>query len=159
MDSSDHISRVHQQNLVLWTIIGALIGVLILGLVAIIYSLIEYRNVTSSFVRSEQLSDDEDYAKASESLEIARRSWLVKHAGIKYSTVKALSTEIKTRSEDQSIYQVGTKIGNDGDWDEAIARLSKISNNSYYYHRVQIAIDQFKIKSLHKELEIERTTH
>ena len=154
MDSREHISRGLQQNLVLWTIIGALI----FGLVAVIYSLIEYRNVTSSFVRSEQLSDDEDYVRASELLEIARRSWLVKHAGIKYSTVKALSTEIKTRREDRSIYQVGTKIGNDGDWDEGIARLSTISNNSYYHHRTQIAIDQFKIKKLHKELDIERTT-
>ena len=36
--------------------------------------------------------------------------------------------------------------------------MSKISNNSFYYHRAQIAIDQFKINSLHKELEIERTT-
>jgi hypothetical protein len=154
MDMRDHISRVLQQNLVLWTIIG----VLIFGLVAVIYSLIEYRNVTSSLVRSEQLSDDEDYVRASELLEIARRSWLVKHVGIKYPTVKALSTEIKARSEDQSIYQVGTLIGNDGDWSEGTARLSKISNHSYYYHRAQIAIDQFKIESLHKELEIERTT-
>ena len=154
MDSRDHISRVLQQKLVIWAIIGALI----FGLVAVIYSLIEYRNVTSGFVRSEQLSDDEDYVRASESLEIAGRIWLVKHVGIKYATVKALSTDLKTRSEDQNIYQVGTKIGNDGDWDEGIARLSKISNNSFYYHRAQIAIDQFKINSLHKELEIERTT-
>ena len=154
MDSRDHISRVLQQKLVIWAIIGALI----FGLVAVIYSLIEYRNVTSGFVRSEQLSDDEDYVRASESLEIAGRSWLVKHVGTKYATVKALSTDLKTRSEDQNIYQVGTKIGNDGDWDEGIARLSKISNNSFYYHRAQIAIDQFKINSLHKELEIERTT-
>ena len=154
MDSRDHISRVLQQKLVIWAIIGALI----FGLVAVICSLIEYRNVTSGFVRSEQLSDDEDYVRASESLEIAGRIWLVKHVGIKYATVKALSTDLKTRSEDQNIYQVGTKIGNDGDWDEGIARLSKISNNSFYYHRAQIAIDQFKINSLHKELEIERTT-
>jgi len=154
MDNRDHISRVLQRNVVLCTIFGALI----LGLVAVIYSLIEYRNVTSSFVRSEQLSDDEDYVRASEALEIARRSWLVKNVGVKSSPVKALSTEIKSRSEDQSIYQVGTKIGNDADWDEGIARLSKISNNSYYHRRAQIAIEQFKIKTLDKELEIERTT-
>ena len=142
-----------QRNLVIWAVIVALISGMVWG----IYSLIEYRNVTNHFVRSEQLSDKEDFVGASKSLEFAKRSWLVKHLGIKDSSIKVLSTELKTRRGDQSIFQVGMVIGNNGDWDEGITRLLEIPSDSFYHQKAQIAIEQLKIKMLKKELGIEQT--
>ena len=142
-----------QRNLVIWAVIVALLS----GMVGGIYSLIEYRNVTNHFARSEQLSDKEDFVGASKSLEFAKRSWLVKHLGIKDSSIKVLSTEIKTRRGDQSIFQVGMEIGNNGDWDEGITRLLEIPSDSFYHQKAQIAIEQLKIKMLNKELGIEQT--
>jgi hypothetical protein len=139
--------------LVPWTIIA----VLMLGLGVGGYSLIEYRNVTDYLARSERLSDKEDYTGASNSLKFAGRSWLVKLLGIKLSDIKLLSTEIKTRSEDQRIYQDGMEIGNKGDWEEGIARLSEVPSNSFYHLRGQIGIEQFKIAMLEQELEVEQT--
>ena len=95
-----------------------IIAVLMLGLGVGGYSLIEYRNVTNHLARSERLSDKEDYTEASNSLNLAGRSWVVKVLGINLSNIKLLSTEIKTRSEDQLIYQDGMEIGNKGDWEE-----------------------------------------
>ena len=134
-----------------------IIAVLMLGLGAGGYFLIEYRNLTDHLARSERFSDKEDYTGASNSLKSAGRSWLVKLIGIKVSNIKVLSTEIKTRSEDQLIYQEGMEIGNKGDWEEGITRLSGVPSDSFYHLRGQIGIEQFKIAMLGQELEMEQT--
>ena len=136
-----------------WTIVA----VLILGGGVGVYSLIEYRNVTDHLARSERLSDKEEYTGASNSIKFAGRSWAVKVLGIKLSNIKLLSTEIKTRSEDQLIYQDGMEIGNKGDWEEGIARLSEVPTSSFYHLRSQIGIEQFKIAMLGQDFEVEQT--
>ena len=135
----------------------AIVAVLILGVGVGVYSLIEYRNVTDHLARSDRLSDKEEYTGASNSLKFAGRSWVVKVLGIKLSNIKLLSTEIKTRSEDQLIYQDGMEIGNKGDWEEGIARLSEVPTSSFYHLRGQIGIEQFKIAMLGQDLEVEQT--
>ena len=49
------------------------------------------------------------------------------------------------------------EIGNKGDWEEGIARLSEVPSNSFYHPRGQIWIKQFKIAMLGQELEVEQT--
>ena len=153
MESKDVKKSTFQRNIFIY----GFIGVLVIGLLEGIFSLVEYRGVTNNLDRSEGLSDEENYLGASKSLDRAEGSWLVKLLDIRKSSIESLSDEIKTRIEDQKSYQAGLAIGNNGDWEEGRTLLSEIPSNSFYYQRAQTTIEQFRVKILEQRLEIEQT--
>ena len=123
----------------------------------IVFSIGEYRGITSDLSWSQELADTEDYLGASESLDHAQGRWLVNLFDVRKSSIEDLFNEIETRIKDQKFYQGGLDIGNEGDWEIGITLLSKIQSNSFYYQRAQTIVEQFRGKVLAQELETERT--
>ena len=152
MENRDAIKGTLQRNLT----ILSFIGVLVIGLLGGIFSIVEYRGITSDLSRSQELSDTEYYLGASESLERSEGSWLVNLLHIQKGSIENLSDQIQTRIEDQKSYQAGFDIGNQGNWNSGITLLSKIPSNSFYHQRAQTAIEQFRGNILTQELDTER---
>ena len=123
----------------------------------IVFSIVEYRGITSDLNWSQELADTEDYLGASESLDHAQGRWLVNLFDVRKPSIEDLFNEIETRIKDQKFYQGGLDIGNEGDWEIGITLLSKIQSNSFYYQRAQTTTEQFRGKILAQELETERT--
>jgi len=153
MESQDAKQGTFHRNLLIY----ASIGVLVVGLLVVIFSIVEYRGVTDHLKQSDGLSDAEEYLGASKSLQMAEGSWLVKLLDIRKSSIGDLSLEIKTRIDDRKSYQAGLDVEISGDWDRGITLLSEIPSKSFYYQRAQTTIEQFKVKVLSQELEAERT--
>ncbi len=138
--------------------IFSFIGVLVIGLLGgIVFSIVEYRGITSDLSWSQELSDTEDYLGASESLDRAQGRWLVNLFDVRKPSIEDLFNEIETRIKDQKFYQAGLDIGNEGDWEIGMTLLSEIQSNSFYYQRAQTTVEQFRGKVLAQELETERT--
>ena len=123
----------------------------------IVFSIVEYRGITSDLSWSQELSDTEDYLGASESLDRAQGRWLVNLFDVRKPSIEDLFNEIETRIKDQKFYQAGLDIGNEGDWEIGMTLLSEIQSNSFYYQRAQTTVEQFRGKVLAQELETERT--
>jgi len=153
MENQDSKKCTPKRNVLIF----ASVGVLVVGLLAGGFSLVEYGRVSDHLIRSEELSDTEDYLNASKSLEHAEDSWLVSLFNIRRSPIEELTDQIKTRIQDQQSYQAGWDIGNNGNWDEGLTLLSEIPGNSFYYQRAQTTIEQFRVSILSQELEVERT--
>ena len=138
--------------------IFSFIGVLVIGLLGgIVFSIVEYRGITSDLSWSQELSDTEDYLGASESLDRAQGRWLVNLFDVRKPSIEDLFNEIETRIKDQKFYQAGLDIGNEGDWEIGMTLLSEIQSNSFYYQRAQTTVEQFRGKVLAQELGTERT--
>jgi hypothetical protein len=172
MEDQNVKKRTLQRNLLIFSFIGVLvkrtlqrnllifsfIGVLVIGLLGgIVFSIVEYRGITSDLSWSQELSDTEDYLGASESLDRAQGRWLVNLFDVRKPSIEDLFNEIGTRIKDQKFYQAGLDIGNEGDWGIGMTLLSEIQSNSFYYQRAQTTIEQFRGKVLAQELETERT--
>ena len=154
MEDQNVKKRTLQRNLLIFSFIG----VLVIGLLGgIVFSIVEYRGITSDLSWSQELADTEDYLGASESLDHAQGRWLVNLFDVRKSSIEDLFNEIETRIKDQKFYQGGLDIGNEGDWGIGITLLSKIQSNSFYYQRAQTIVEQFRGKVLAQELETERT--
>ena len=154
MEDQNVKKRTLQRNLLIFSFIG----VLVIGLLGgIVFSIGEYRGITSDLSWSQELADTEDYLGASESLDHAQGRWLVNLFDVRKSSIEDLFNEIETRIKDQKFYQGGLDIGNEGDWEIGITLLSKIQSNSFYYQRAQTIVEQFRGKVLAQELETERT--
>ena len=138
--------------------IFSFIGVLVIGLLGgIVFSIVEYRGITSDLSWSQELADTEDYLGASESLDRAQGRWLVNLFDVRKPSIEDLFNEIETRIKDQKFYQAGLDIGNEGDWEIGMTLLSEIQSNSFYYQRAQTTVEQFRGKVLAQELGTERT--
>jgi len=172
MEDQNVKKRTLQRNLLIFSFIGVLvkrtlqrnllifsfIGVLVIGLLGgIVFSIVEYRGITSDLSWSQELSDTEDYLGASESLDRAQGRWLVNLFDVRKPSIEDLFNEIETRIKDQKFYQGGLDIGNEGDWEIGMTLLSEIQSNSFYYQRAQTTVEQFRGKVLAQELETERT--
>jgi len=172
MEDQNVKKRTLQRNLLIFSFIGVLvkrtlqrnllifsfIGVLVIGLLGgIVFSIVEYRGITSDLSWSQELSDTEDYLGASESLDRAQGRWLVNLFDVRKPSIEDLFNEIETRIKDQKFYQAGLDIGNEGDWGIGMTLLSEIQSNSFYYQRAQTTVEQFRGKVLAQELETERT--
>jgi len=150
--------NVEKRTLQRTLLIFSFIGVLVIGLLGgIVFSIVEYRGITSDLSWSQELSDTEDYLGASESLDRAQGRWLVNLFDVRKPSIEDLFNEIGTRIKDQKFYQAGLDIGNEGDWGIGMTLLSEIQSNSFYYQRAQTTIEQFRGKVLAQELETERT--
>ena len=150
--------NVEKRTLQRTLLIFSFIGVLVIGLLGgIVFSIVEYRGITSDLSWSQELSDTEDYLGASESLDRAQGRWLVNLFDVRKPSIEDLFNEIGTRINDQKFYQAGLDIGNEGDWRIGMTLLSEIQSNSFYYQRGQTTIEQFRGKVLAQELETERT--
>ena len=172
MEDQNVKKRTLQRNLLIFSFIGVLvkrtlqrnllifsfIGVLVIGLLGgIVFSIVEYRGITSDLSWSQELADTEDYLGASESLDRAQGRWLVNLFDVRKPSIEDLFNEIETRINDQKFYQAGLDIGNEGDWEIGMTLLSEIQSNSFYYQRAQTTVEQFRGKVLAQELETERT--
>ena len=172
MEDQNVKERTLQRNLLIFSFIGVLvkrtlqrnllifsfIGVLVIGLLGgIVFSIVEYRGITSDLSWSQEFADTEDYLGASESLDHAQGRWLVNLFDVRKSSIEDLFNEIETRIKDQKFYQGGLDIGNEGDWEIGMTLLSEIQSNSFYYQRAQTTVEQFRGKVLAQELETERT--
>jgi hypothetical protein len=153
MENQEATKDTPQRNYLIY----ACIGVLAIGLIGGIFSIIEYRIITDHIERSEQFSDTEDYVNAAKSLSRAEYSWLVNLFNIRKSSITASIDEVKTRIGDQQSYLVGSATGNEGDWEKGMGLLSKIPTNSFFYQRAQTAIKQLRVNILEHELGIEKT--
>ena len=154
MEDQNVEKRTLQRNLLIFSFIG----VLVIGLLGgIVFSIVEYRGITSDLSWSQELSDTEDYLGASESLDRAQGRWLVNLFDVRKPSIEDLFNEIETRIKDQKFYQAGLDIGNEGDWEIGMTLLSEIQSNSFYYQRAQTTVEQFRGKVLAQELETERT--
>ncbi len=154
MEDQNVEKRTLQRNLLIFSFIG----VLVIGLLGgIVFSIVEYRGITSDLSWSQELSDTEDYLGASESLDRAQGRWLVNLFDVRKPSIEDLFNEIETRIKDQKFYQAGLDIGNEGDWEIGMTLLSEIQSNSFYYQRAQTTVEQFRGKVLDQELETERT--
>ena len=153
MEDQNVEKRTLQRNLLIFSFIG----VLVIGLLGgIVFSIVEYRGITSDLSWSQELSDTEDYLGASESLDRAQGRWLVNLFDVRKPSIEDLFNEIETRIKDQKFYQAGLDIGNEGDWEIGMTLLSEIQSNSFYYQRAQTTVEQFRGKVLDQELETER---
>ena len=154
MEDQNVEKRTLQRNLLIFSFIG----VLVIGLLGgIVFSIVEYRGITSDLSWSQELADTEDYLGASESLDRAQGRWLVNLFDVRKPSIEDLFNEIETRIKDQKFYQAGLDIGNEGDWEIGMTLLSEIQSNSFYYQRAQTTVEQFRGKVLAQELETERT--
>ena len=154
MEDQNVEKRTLQRNLLIFSFIG----VLVIGLLGgIVFSIVEYRGITSDLSWSQELSDTEDYLGASESLDRAQGRWLVNLFDVRKPSIEDLFNEIETRIKDQKFYQAGLDIGNEGDWEIGMTLLSEIQSNSFYYQRAQTTVEQFRGKVLAQELGTERT--
>ena len=154
MEDQNVKKRTLQRNLLIFSFIG----VLVIGLLGgIVFSIVEYRGITSDLSWSQELADTEDYLGASESLDRAQGRWLVNLFDVRKPSIEDLFNEIETRIKDQKFYQGGLDIGNEGDREIGITLLSKIQSKSFYYQRAQTTVEQFRGKVLAQELETERT--
>ncbi|PKB84275.1 MAG: hypothetical protein BZY86_08115, partial [SAR202 cluster bacterium MP-NPac-SRR3961935-G1] len=154
MEDQNVKKRTLQRNLLIFSFIG----VLVIGLLGgIVFSIVEYRGITSDLSWSQELSDTEDYLGASESLDRAQGRWLVNLFDVRKPSIEDLFNEIETRIKDQKFYQAGLDIGNEGDWEIGMTLLSEIQSNSFYYQRAQTTVEQFRGKVLAQELGTERT--
>ncbi len=154
MEDQNVEKRTLQRNLLIFSFIG----VLVIGLLGgIVFSIVEYRGITSDLSWSQELSDTEDYLGASESLDRAQGRWLVNLFDVRKPSIEDLFNEIETRIKDQKFYQAGLDIGNEGGWEIGMTLLSEIQSNSFYYQRAQTTVEQFRGKVLAQELETERT--
>jgi hypothetical protein len=153
MENQEAKKTTPQRNYLIY----ACIGVLSVGLIAGIFSIVEYRGISDHIQRSGELSDTEDYSGAAKSLERAEDSWLVNLFKIQKSSIDASTEEVKTRILDQQSYLSGLATGNEGDWEKGMNLLSKIPTDSFYYQRSQTTIEQLRVKILEQELGIEQT--
>ena len=96
MEDQNIKKRTFQRNLFIFSFIE----VLVIGLLGgIVFSLVEYRGITSDLSRSQELSDTEYYLGASESLERSEGSWLVNLLHIQKGSIENLSDQIQTRTD------------------------------------------------------------
>ena len=155
---SEDVERVtFQRRIFKYGLFYGFIVVAAMGVLGAIFSIVEYRSLTSYLDRTESFSDSEEYLSATNSLKRAEDSWLVKVFSIRRSSIEALTDEVESRIGDQQKFSTGSATGNEGDWGEGINLLSTIPTNSFYYQRAQTAIEQFRVKILGQELEIEQS--
>ena len=155
---SEDVERVtFQRRIFKYGLFYGFIVVAAMGVLGAIFSIVEYRSLTSYLDRTESFSDSEEYLSATNSLKRAEDSWLVKVFSIRRSSIEALTDEVESRIGDQQKFSTGSATGNEGDWGEGINLLSTIPTNSFYYQRAQTAIEQFRVKIFGQELEIEQS--
>jgi len=116
------------------------------------YGAFEYFKLHQALKETDRLSREEKYDKALEKLSAAKESWLIK-LGFKKEVIIQKQESIKKLTEDFSKYQKGLEELTQGNYQEAINLFSQITENSYYFDKARIKIEEAKRKIIEKELE------
>lgn len=135
-------------------LIAIVIGVVVTSGVGVTF--VEYKNISNKIAQSDQLSAEENYNAAIEVLNLTKKSWIVNTLGVKSDLIKNDLDEAKTRHEHHVIYQKALDQLGKKELEEAITSFSEIPDDSFYYQKAQLKIEESKRGVVEGKLEKEQ---
>jgi len=130
-----------------------LVGIIFILIIAeVSYGLVEYKKISDLIRKSEQFKKAEKYEKAIETLNLALANWMVRKIGVKKDEVLDKIKESKKLLEDRKKYNQGLKEFSKENWQKAIEIFSKIPQDSFYYPKARIKIEEAKRKIVENQL-------
>lgn len=130
-------------------VIISIVVVIVCGLA---YGASAYYQLNTFIKKAEQLSSQEKYTEAINQLSEAKNHWMARNIEI---ISEKISDEIEENSDleiNQNIYNQGVEAFENEKWEETINTLSQISEDSPFYARSVIKIEESKRRMLEGEL-------
>ncbi|PIR01712.1 MAG: hypothetical protein CO031_01520 [Candidatus Nealsonbacteria bacterium CG_4_9_14_0_2_um_filter_37_38] len=125
--------KVNHQNGFMRISLLVVVTLVIAIITVISYGVLEYQKISGTIAKAEQLTEEKNYDKAIEELELVQERWIIKKLGIKRQEIAEKLEENKQLLKEQINYKNGVEKIREKDWEGAKELFLSVSEKSLFY--------------------------